>query len=104
MDIIDPVKYYEKMGFGAVDTDDSVYDADDYFDPFEDEEEEREEERWTFEAIPKHGVHAHAYKKELDNLKIKKLKKNGYTFREIAVQLGCSPSTVRNRLKKMGGL
>lgn len=64
---------------------------------------EREEEKRAFESIPKHGVHAHAFKKGLDNLKMKELRKKNYTYREIAKQLGCSPNTVRNRLKKMEG-
>lgn len=78
------------------------YDDDDDFDPFEDVEREREEEKWAFESVPKHGVYAHAYKKELDNHKIRELRKKGYTYRQIAEQLKCSPSTVRNRLKKLG--
>lgn len=79
------------------------FSEDDGVCSFEDQEREREEERWVFENIPKHGVHAHAYKKKLDNLKMKELREKGCTYREIAVQLGCSPSTVRNRLRKMGG-
>lgn len=86
----------------ADDMDDSIYDEDDDFDPFYDEETEREEERWAFENVPKHGIHAHAYKKELDNLRMKKLREKGYSYRKIGKHLGCSPSTVRNRLKKLG--
>lgn len=63
---------------------------------------EREDEKRAFESIPKHGVHAHAFKKGLDNLKMKELREKGLTYREIGKQLGCSPNTVRNRLKKMG--
>lgn len=67
-----------------------------------DNSKEREEEKRAFESIPKHGVHAHAFKKGLDNLKMKELRKKNYTYREIAKQLGCSPNTVRNRLQKLG--
>lgn len=92
--------YYKKYYLGDY-GDHDVIDED--YDPFYDEEKEREEEARAFESIPKHGVHAHAYNKKLDNLKIKRLRKKGYTYREIAKQLGCSPNTVRNRLKKMEG-
>lgn len=91
--------YYKKYYLGDY-GDHDVIDED--YDPFYDEEKEREEEARAFESIPKHGVHAHAYNKKLDNLKIKRLRKKGYTYREIAKQLKCSPSTVRNRLKKLG--
>ena len=85
-----------------VNMDDFLYDENEDFDPFGDEAQEREEERWGFEKVPKHGVHAHAYKKNLDNVRMKRLRERGYTYRQIGKQLGCSPSTVRNRLKKMG--
>lgn len=85
-----------------VNTDDFLYDENEDFDPFGDEAQEREEERWDFEKVPKHGVHAHAYKKSLDNVRMKRLRERGCTYRQIGKQLGCSPSTVRNRLKKMG--
>jgi len=72
------------------------------FDPFYDEEIERARELRAFDEVPKHGFHAHAYNRKLDNLKMRKLRNKGYTYRQIAKQIGCSPSTVRNRLKKMG--
>lgn len=83
------------------DTSDCACDEDDDFDFFIDEEE-REEERLAFGLTPKHGIYANAYKKGLDNYTMKRLRKKGYTYRQIAGKLGCSPSTVRNRLKKLG--
>lgn len=88
--------------YGEDDEDDYGYGEDDDFDPFDDEKLDKELERKAFEDIPKHGVHAHAYKKGLDNQKMRKLREKGYTYRQIAEQLKCSPSTVRNRLKKLG--
>lgn len=86
--------------------DDCSYDDSDPFyddsDPFYDEMMERKEEKAIFSAIPKHGVYAHAYRKDLDNLKIKKLWEKNYSYRAIGKQLGCSPNTVRNRLSKLG--
>lgn len=73
---------------------------DDDYDQYEDDEL-KAIEKIAFGEIPKHGIHAHAYKKELDNIRIKKLWEKGNTYRQIAKQLKCSPSTVRNRLKKL---
>lgn len=76
-------------------------DEEDDYDPFQ-EEENRWFESRAFDFVPKHGFHAHAYKKQLNNLKMIRLREKGKSYREIAKQLNCSPSTVRNRLKKMG--
>lgn len=73
-------------------------DNDDY-----DERFMSELERKKFRETPKHGIYAHAYKKQLDNVKIMTLRDQGKSLREIAVALGCSPSTIRNRLKKLLG-
>ena len=90
---------------------DKVMDEDNPFDEYEEseyddddfsEERDRYLEQQTFSSVPKHGIHAHAYKKGLDNLEMMKLRGERKTYREIAKQLGCSPSTVRNRMKKMG--
>lgn len=77
------------------------YEENDYDDDHFEEERDRYLEQQTFSSVPKHGFHAHAYKKKLDNLMMMKLREEGKTYRAIAKQLGCSPSTVRNRIKKI---
>lgn len=59
-------------------------------------------EKKTFDSVPKCGYHASAYRDDLDNQEIINLRVKGYSLRKIANILGCSPSTVRNRLNKMG--
>lgn len=99
----DPFDMGDGVSLKNVDISDyDPFSSDDGVYYFEDDRREKEEEKWAFENIPKHGVHAHAYKKKLDNLKMKKLKEDGYTYRQIAKQLKCSPNTVRNRLIKLG--
>ena len=55
----------------------------------------------TFEDKPKQGVYAHAYKSEYDNKVIYEMNKDGKSLQQIADVLGCSKSTIRNRLNKM---
>lgn len=62
----------------------------------------REKEKEVFENKPKHGKSAHAYSHHIDNIRIIQMRRDNYTLREIAKQFNCSPSTIRNRLNKMG--
>lgn len=66
-------------------------------------EEMKELEKRLFEGEPKHGKFAHAYKRDIDNLLISQLRAEGKSYREIAARFGCSPSTIRNRNKKLNG-
>lgn len=66
-------------------------------------EEMKELEKRLFEGEPKHGKFAHAYKGDIDNLVIDQLRAEGKSYREIAARFGCSPSTIRNRYKKLNG-
>ena len=59
-------------------------------------------EKECFENKPKHGKFASAYSHDIDNIKIIQLRENNCTLREIAKHFNCSPSTIRNRLRKMG--
>ncbi len=54
-------------------------------------------EEETFKSTPKHGYDSPAYKREIDNIRILELYRKGYSFRKIAQELSCSPSTVRLR-------
>lgn len=45
------------------------------------------------------GVEASAFRQDLSTEMMVALRKKNYTYRQIADALGCSPSTVRNRLK-----
>lgn len=47
----------------------------------------------------KDGVEASAFRQDLSTEMMVILRKKNYTYRQIAEKLGCSPSTVRNRLK-----
>lgn len=94
--------YYKKYYETYEEPENSGDDFYDDFDPFGEDEIEKEEIAKAFKSTPKHGVYAHAYNKKLDNWKIKKMREKRYTLRAIAKQLGCSPNTIRNRLKKMG--
>lgn len=58
-------------------------------------------EKKQFESVPGQGKSAHAYKQDIDNCIINKLREDGKTYREIAAHFGCSPSTIRNRYKKL---
>ena len=91
--------------------DDDDYDADDIFgdesDEYDigDDYEElmyKEMDKWYFEGKPRHGKFAHAYAHNIDNVRIIQMREKGKSLREIAAQFDCSPSTIRNRLKKMG--
>ncbi len=101
--------YDESWGAYPEDSDDTedicdLYD-DDYMDYIADLWYERGLqflEQETFENQRLHGKQAHAYKHEYDNVKIMLLREDGKTYREIAKIIGCSPSTVRNRLRKLG--
>lgn len=64
-----------------------------------DELEHREWERKCFEGRKGYGKDAHAYDHDIDNVVIMQLREDGKTLREIAELFGCSPSTIRNRLK-----
>lgn len=64
------------------------------------EQKQKEREQPTAKRSPsKHGDCAPAYRRELDVCKMYQLSKKGYSYRKIAELLGCSPNTVRNRLK-----
>lgn len=59
-------------------------------------------ERRYFEKRKGYGKNAHAYNSDINNIAIMQLRDEGKTLREIAELLGCSPSTIRNRLKILG--
>ena len=59
-------------------------------------------ERMCFEERKRCGKNAHAYDFNIDNIAIIQLREEGKTLREIAELFGCSPSTIRNRLKILG--
>ena len=61
------------------------------------EQELKELERVNF----KKGKHTHAYREDLLNSEIIQMRNRGLTLEKIAGQLGCSVSTVRNRLNKL---
>ena len=67
------------------------------------ERQNRELEKKAFEGKRLCGKNAHAYKAELDNLRMLDLWGEGKTLREIAQAMGCSPSTVKNRLDRLLG-
>ena len=46
----------------------------------------------------KRGTEASAFRKDLLTEQMAFLREKGYSYRKIADKLGCSPSTVRNRL------
>ena len=107
--------------------DDDIFVDDDYFDRLARKEEgyntipnlaelfdiairvsqlsdgEREQYDKPFENKRLEGKDAHAYKEEYSNAEIAMLYERGLSLRQIAKELGCkSPSTIRNRLIKMG--
>lgn len=84
--------------FDGFDDQDEAYDMDG--DSYDDQIR-RGLDKEHFESKPKHGKFAHAYSHNIDNVLIIKLREEGKTLREIARQFSCSPSTIRNRLKKM---
>jgi DNA-binding NarL/FixJ family response regulator len=63
----------------------------------------KELERVAFDGKRLCGKNAHAYKKEYDNIQMLEMWKHGMSYRKIAEALGCSPSTVSNRLNKLLG-
>lgn len=98
--------------------DEGAVDWDDCYGISEEVDEELEEERYermieeyekqrnkkieekAFRDIAGQGVHAHAFRDDLDTSEMIKLKEKGFSLREIGVKLGCSPSTVRNRINR----
>lgn len=63
------------------------------------EETKRIQEQKISISPSKHGYCAPAYRRDLDVENMCQLKKKGYSYRRIARELGCSPNTVRSRLK-----
>lgn len=73
---------------------------DDDFDPLY--TYKKEIEKKYFENKPRCGKFANAYSHNIDNIKIMQMRIKNCTLREIAKQFNCSPSTIRNRLNKLG--
>lgn len=67
-----------------------------------DSELRKQLEKASFEDSHGHGKFAHAYNHSIDNIKILQLREKGQSLREIAKYFHCSPSTIRNRLMRMG--
>lgn len=61
-------------------------------------EEDLKKKRSVFE----HGDHAPAFRRDLSNIEMLQLRLKGYSYRRIGEVLGCSPNTVKNRLKGNG--
>ena len=72
-------------------------DNDEWLERLLEEREAEELQKTNF----KKGKHTHAYREELLNSEIVRLRRAGWSLAKIAEQLGCSPSTVRNRLSKL---
>lgn len=72
-------------------------DSDEWLERLLDEREAEELQKTNF----KKGKHTHAYREELLNSEIVRLRRAGWSLAKIAEQLACSPSTVRNRLNKL---
>ena len=72
-------------------------DSDEWLERLLEEREAEELQKTNFEK----GKHTHAYREELLNSEIVRLRRAGWSLAKIAEQLGCSPSTVRNRLNKL---
>lgn len=68
---------------------------------FVSEDERGEKEVWVIPPNFNMGMYAHAYRHDLDDIKIKAMREKGISYREIGRQMGCSPSTARNRFEKM---
>lgn len=86
---------------------DAGYEDDDWIDEQYarmEKKELEERERRAFEGKRLQGKNAHAYKNKLDNLTMYHLYQKGKSYREIGQLMGCSPSTVRNRLQKLSGV
>ena len=62
------------------------------------EQQNKEIEIRAFRDVAGQGVHAPAFRDDLDTLEMIKLKKR-FSLREIGRKLGCSPNTVKNRIK-----
>lgn len=75
-----------------------------YYSEYDDTQLQREYlDSETFSSVSGRGREAPAYKNSISNIAILKLwDDEGLSCREIARQLHCSPSTVKNRLNKMG--
>ena len=84
--------------------DGSEPDDFDNTDDWDDEQMYRCMEHERFENKPGFGKYAPAYKHELDNVEMQQLRENGSSYRQIAKRHGCSPSTVRNRIRKLNHL
>ena len=86
---------------------DTGYEDDEWIDAQYAQMEAKEliaRERRAFEGKRLQGKNAHAYKHDLDNKKMYNLYQEGKSYHEIGQLMGCSPSTVRNRLQKLSGV
>ena len=72
-------------------------DSDEWLERLFEEREAEELQKTNF----KKGKHTHAYREELLNSELVRLRRAGWSLVKIAEQVGCSPSTVRNRLNKL---
>lgn len=95
---------FDKEDFAETDYFQALEDERKYQEELETEQLDKHIEEHYFTEIKGCGYFAPAYKKSLDNQKMIKLRREGNSLRKIAEILGCSPSTVRNRLKKLGEL
>lgn len=86
-----------KIAFYGIDGLSNYDDSDEWLERLFKEREADELQKTNF----KKGKHTHAYREELLNSEIVRLRRAGWSLAKIAEQLGCSPSTVRNRLNKL---
>lgn len=94
----DDFDIYDKVGY----SDQELYMDLDIDLDVEDHIMNKQLEKESFENKPGHGKFAPAYSHDIDNIRIIQMRESACTLREIAKEFSCSPSTIRNRLRKMG--
>lgn len=63
---------------------------------------DKKPEPQTSKQLAKCGEETPAFRQDLSTEMMVSLRMENYTYRMIAEKLGCSPSTVRNRLRSLG--
>lgn len=77
----------------------SMYEDEDIKKPEQKQEDSSKKQPEESKRQAKKGYEASAFRGDLSTDKMADLRKKGYSYRKIADVFGCSPSTVRNRLR-----